>query len=273
MLHALYPGVAMNLRRKTMLALGLGLAFFICVLLGSVGWFVSSGFSSIEATMNEGFDRVERDDALRNLQRLDAAFASELEYLYAKVFDWSSWDDAYEYVVTADPAFVEANITDDALHSIHVNLIAYFDTAGAFVGGLWCNPANDSSGAVPTAYRTLFSSNPALRRKAMRHDCFDIALVDSRPVMFAARPVLHGDGSGVPRGFTVLMRAVDPRLVAVLSRRVKSDVALVTLSEGAWPSVLPSALKDSLSQPLPTIISIRDARTILGHIILKDFHA
>jgi len=51
----------------------------------------------VKRAVEDGFSRVEAEDAALHLDRLRVAFELEFDQLAASAVDWAEWDDAYDF--------------------------------------------------------------------------------------------------------------------------------------------------------------------------------
>ena len=102
------------------------------------------GYSTLQAVIVPGFDRLERKEALENLQRVERALSGELDYLVYTNTDWSEWTDTYRFVLGEYEEYVEANLSYDTLVNIGLNVMAFYDLGGRV---LWIGAYDLENGA------------------------------------------------------------------------------------------------------------------------------
>ena len=191
--------------------LGLVLALNVGLTLAGLRWLVFPAF-----------ERLERNDAVQQLERIEHAIQSEQAHLAEFCRDWAYWDDTYNFVAAPDPHFIRLNLTEDATANTPTDLIALFDPTGqpVFVGiyrGLSERKA---------ATRALLGANGALFRHAVapllgnaangRSASSVLIEFDGAPIIAVAYPLLRSDLSGPAAGvFLMAKRLGDEDLAAL----------------------------------------------------------
>src|SRR5687768_14303262 len=106
----------MSLRRKTFIAMLVGLSTTILVL-----------YLVISTVVTESFLLVDRQAALRNLDRTTNTLRDNVEALKRSLTDWASWDETYQFVQGSNPEYIENNLRDDTILNLDVNLMIFLD--------------------------------------------------------------------------------------------------------------------------------------------------
>lgn len=80
--------------------------------------------------VHESFDAVETLAAEQRAGQQRRALEADLAQLSISARDHARWDDAWRYAQSEDPAFVSANLTDDSLNVMRVNVVLIVDGSG-----------------------------------------------------------------------------------------------------------------------------------------------
>jgi diguanylate cyclase (GGDEF)-like protein len=122
--------------RATRIPLGKTLRFKITSIL--LGLFILYGLM-IALLANRivlsSFLQMESDDSDQHMNRLHEILRREQEDVSRYAAEWAQWDDAYEFVQTGDPAFVETNLYDEYLSEMDLELIYFLDADARVVWG------------------------------------------------------------------------------------------------------------------------------------------
>ena len=94
----------MNLRRKTLLIIGIT---FLCLIL-----FL---FSVSTFIIDNGFINVEKRDVEINVNRAQGAVYDDISNLKTMNRDWAWWDDTYEFIVGKNPEYIQKTLGDESI--------------------------------------------------------------------------------------------------------------------------------------------------------------
>lgn len=161
------------------------------------------------------FARFEREDAIRNLDRVAQAIRRELAFLADFSRDWAHWDDTYAFVTDADPDYVEANLTEAATANVPADILVLYDHNGQLrYTGIYraATARADEARRLLTADGALFrsivqpllqASDPADRQETV------ILRLGGQPLLAVGHVILRSDRSGPPRGVLLMAGVLD----------------------------------------------------------------
>jgi signal transduction histidine kinase len=247
----------MTLRRKAFFIVG-GTALALLVALSLAG----------RRIILTGAAGVEEETITLDVLRVADAFQAELDRLEASCGDWAAWDDSYRFVSGQAPAFPRENLQPQALRTLRVNLIAFFDASGALVGGQ--EAALEPSGAPPGLLRALaatVAADPRLLGFARTRK--GILEVGGQHVLLAALPVVHSDRSGPPRGALVFGRLLDAEHIARLARITHLQARVFPLAGADLPAALRADLA-RISATAPVVVRPVSGMRVTGYTVLED---
>jgi hypothetical protein len=114
----------------------------------------------LNSIVGPAFDRLEIDDAERNLVRARRAIRSDLDMLDAIVRDWASWDDAHNYASGIDPEFRKSNLERPTLNNLNLDLLLVLDADGR---ELWGEALHEGRAMAPSALGIFDDGEPPWR--------------------------------------------------------------------------------------------------------------
>ncbi|WP_034342014.1 sensor domain-containing diguanylate cyclase [Deinococcus misasensis] len=117
----------MNLRLKSFLVLGLSAALVALVLYVFVQELLKSTFQNTEGI-------TERTRITRVMEDLQYEANTLYEINFA---DWAVWDDSYNFIENQNQAFVDNNLTIEALHGLRLSVVGYYDLNLKLVKEVW----------------------------------------------------------------------------------------------------------------------------------------
>jgi len=241
-----------------MLVVGATIVALLAVLYGSAHRIVMGGFLRLEE------HAIQRDAARARDTLLDRVAA-----LSVKSADWAMWDDSYEFLHTRDPAFIESNLQKEALLSLDVNFIAYFDVAGQLVHAKCV--VGGTNRPVPESFLTEFAPSEKLLagRGAPSSVVSGVLPLPEGPLLFAAQSVVNSRGEGPIRGWVLFARYLDRELIEGIS-----SVTHLPLEIFPWDDrALPAAWREeptSSDGVAATIAQVVDEQTVAGYFQIRD---
>lgn len=244
----------MGIRSKAALIFAIAaLVLFLAVYV--VSWFA----------ITRGFAEVESIHAGENVLRAKSVFENMIDELDMKLSDWSQWDDTYAFIVDRNQAYVESNLTDNALGLLKIDAMLFFDGSG--------NPVHEAHGTeydLLPEFESLFRNHP-------EYLAFDdvggfrngVALLPTGPVLLAIRPVVTSEGEGPIRGTIVFGRLLDPELVRQLSDITRLKLTFYRVGASGLPPLETQAIDSLIGGQEISVHSYGDGE-VEGHVLVRD---
>ena len=190
------------------------------------------GYSTLQAVIVPGFDRLERKEALENLQRVERALSGELHHLISTNTDWSEWTDTYRFALGDYEKFADANLSYDTLANIGLNVMAFYDIQGQ---ALWIG-AYDLEDGSDLAAREVLPDNeeswmPNLATSEGVGEVSGLLMTSVGPMLVVSKPILMNEGEGPAAGHLVVAKLLTERLLADLADRIKVQFELAALPQ------------------------------------------
>ncbi len=193
-----YGILIMNLRNRSLLALGL--TFFV--------FFLVIAVVSLSVTM-QGLDRLEYQNIGASLNQSRSAIDAEASSLLLTTHDWAWWDDMAGFAINRNPGFLEANANPDAMRTLNVHLFVILDTQGTVLYSNFFTPDFAVNSPVPDTYLSLVRT-PRLTSPAPDDAGISgLLMTPDGPMILAAAPILNSDMSGPARGTVIMGRYLD----------------------------------------------------------------
>lgn len=206
----------MNLRTKTLLAVGLTGIVLFAVLYG-----VS------RAVLLGRFERVEKADAEMASMRVVAQIDRLTKQIGRSADDYSNWDDAYEFCQTPNEAFLESNYTDNSFESLLMNVRAIMDSRGKIV--LLQAYDLDALEYIPVEQdlQSVLEGEHGVMARAARGDVVQgLVVVPSGVYMLHANPVMRSDRSGPSVGSLLFGQRLSGGRLRLVSELAQVDVEI-----------------------------------------------
>jgi PAS domain S-box-containing protein len=225
----------MDLRKKTLLNLSIGLTVIIIGIILFSSLIIMTSYEKLES------DRVKQDITL-----VQHNINNDLSSLQAHSMETGAWDDAYAFVLGKNPDFIEKNFGMDVFVRQDLNIIVFTNTRGDILSAQGYN--KNTKKMVPVNQSVLYDIAPAdspLRNLTIEGSALGFLNTPEGPIYIASFPILHSDFSGPAVG-----------TVIVGKRIYKNDLDRLT------SNIIPFIAINSLDSPL---VSPEDRALVSGN--------
>lgn len=176
-----------------------------------------------------GFYQLEREESVKNMQRVTEAINREFQILGISTADWAYWDDTYHFAETGEnyDEYLEANLNLAALNGLNVDLINVYDAQGNFVGGVSMDSdATDVLDLGIFSAPQLPADHPLLKISHQSGLVAGLADTPSGTILVASRNILKNDRSGPAAGVFVIGKMMDEETIQRISEQTRLDFHL-----------------------------------------------
>ena len=219
------PAAAYGGRYRSMLVvavvttvLGVGGAFVIGVAIGTAS-----------------FAQVERNFALEDAARVEAAYESEVAYLERVTGDWAAWDDTYAFVAGENPEYAADNLAPDTLANLGVTDMVFFDADGELIQAVCVDPVCAELRNGPAEMFGLGRDDLVAAPLPLGEVRSGLVMTSSGPLVFAARPVTDSEGTAPPLGVLLVGRMFDATMAEDLADVTRLAVSIGEVADGSPP--------------------------------------
>jgi len=173
-------------------------------------------------TINENI----KDYQNRELLSLEIALNREFVFLKTLNYDYSVWDDSYDYMTSFDKDYIESNYVDDTFKSLKIDGVFIYDMNFKQVYGHTFDYIQEQSFELPEFdLNTHLPNRTILPYKKNTSERFGFLSTEHGPVMFASHVIQRTNKTGEPVGSIVFIKKVRKSQVAMMA-----EVAQVKLS-------------------------------------------
>ncbi len=171
----------------------------------------------LAAVITPGFDRLEEDAVQDHVERTRAALAEFAGKVESAARDYGDWNDSYAYMAVPDAAFERDSFSTLAMANLGMDGMAYVAPDGRIVIARWIDQAQgrDLPAMRTRLTRAIATIDLDARLGARSSASFYLPLGDRLSAIGVAR-VRRSDGSGTPRGFVLMARAISSRQLATV---------------------------------------------------------
>ena len=211
----------MELRRLLSKSIWGGMALLAVLVLAVLHWDARQQASRIEEMQARG-------EMLRLLANLEAR-ALEVN---GALKSWANWTELYHHLKKPDPRFSRDELSARALVVANVDLLTLLDASGNVVemvevpGADGTLPATEQAQQNPQVYSAYF-------KLAQRNQGCGVIQARQQLALVCFSPALDSEGKGEPRGYVLLGRWVDARMVEDITRHTGLAFRVVPRKGGA----------------------------------------
>lgn len=216
------------------------------------------------------FGELERQDMVKNVERVRDSLNEQLLQLDATNGDYSGWDDACRFVRDGDPAFVEANLDTAIYAKLRLNLLAYFDNQGLQIYRRFYDYRHGREIPLPENLQSLLKPGGKLLQHAdNRSFVRGVLSLPGGPMLVSARPVLASDYRGPVRGTLVTGRILDDVEVSRLAQITQLKVSIIPVTGEDLPDDIKRA-PVSLAADETTYVQAGTEGQVEGSLLFRD---
>ncbi len=215
----------------------------IILILSGVFFLFGSAYYSIEHfIIFPSFLRLERYEALENLQRSIHAIDREIAHIDSLCHDWAAWDDTYDFVESLSGYYIESNLAFTTFDDNEINMLYILDNNGTVVWGrIYDLETGGQIQLKDFPGDALPRSHPVICRDIASSDLSDVTLkgiikTEKGPLLVASRPILRSGNAGPIHGNLIMARFLDEEMVAGLANQTRVDFKI--LPQGSEPAGL-----------------------------------
>lgn len=212
---------------------------------------------------------LERQTVERNVLRARNAIANRITALNISASDYATWDDTYDYILSRNPSYVEANFIDSTYTNNRLSLVLLLNAAGEVAFAEAYDLEAEEFAEVPPALLTLTAEHPLVRLPQTEGDLAGLLRLPTGPLFIAASPILTSDGQGPPRGVLLMGSAITAQELENLAEITQLDLSLTDLDD---PALAPALHTVVLDDPENIHIAPLDQQTIAGRVLLYDIY-
>ena len=173
---------------------------------------------------------LENKLAKENVERLIEALNAQASSLSSKTGDWANWDDSYNFIQSKNDAFVEINYQEPTFEQLEVNVILFIDNNRNIYFSKEYNLQEQIFVNLNTNWDKILTQETILQ-KEIDKSTQGIIMLDGKPMLIAAKPILTSAGEGPIAGTLIMGRYLDQEMILSLSKTVKKPLTLINSDE------------------------------------------
>lgn len=260
-----------RMRRRSPRSLGAKLV----LILTAVGVAGAIGIAALLAiVITPSFNGLEAKAVHGHVERTQAALAEYAAKVESAVRDYGDWNDSYDYMARPSAAFERESFSPLAMANLGVQGMAYVAPDGRVVIARWIDAGGRERSAMRAALvRALGTVDYRRVLRGSSSGRFYARLGDTVAAMGVAQ-VRRSDGSGSPRGYVLMARAIGSAQLAELLQvparieRASGDVEVTTPGSRTTEIAVPMAGPDGHAVAAARFAVPREVSTLGRRLLL-----
>lgn len=236
------------------------------------GVFVLSGAANYviqQFIILPSFTDLECQEAQKDLQRCVRAVTREVEHLDTLCWDWSCWDDTYDFVESLSNEYVESNLVLSTFTASGLNLIYVIDTDGTVVWGEIYDLETEEPMALADFPKDAFpKGHPLISYEAGDSPLEEVKIcgvfmTERGPMLISSRPILTTNHEGPSRGSFMMGRLFSDEILQMLVDQTQVSFEVFPVQDDSLPAVI-KEIPNRLTKESPYLIEEEGE----GHLLI-----
>ncbi|MCA9057640.1 MAG: HAMP domain-containing protein, partial [Planctomycetaceae bacterium] len=206
------------------------------------------------------FEQLEREQAGRNVGRVEDAIAADIRNVSNLANDWGAWDDTLTFVRGENPGYVKTNLMDSTFTNTNTDFVCVLDAKQQVVWGKCFDAESEQYLEIPDLFAFVTDPQSGLGSFPNRDRGVEGILMTSQaPMLLAARPVMRTDRTGPIQGTMIFGRFLNAARVRDLSQRTHLVADIWDRDASNVPTAVREALAEITSSDAVNHIDINDS--------------
>jgi PAS domain S-box-containing protein len=250
----------MSLRKKTFGITGATVVIVILLLYVASNTILLNSFAELEVT------EIQED-----VERARNALADQLAVLATNTGDYAHWDDTYAFVQDGNRSYIDANLIDETLMNLRLNLMVFVNNAGQIVFAKAFDLDQSAEIPLPSDLESLLTaSGPLLNPPDEQTDIRGLFRLAGGPLLVASTPILTSQYEGPSQGTLIFGQFLNDSKISELAATTSLSLSVWPLT-AQTPTDVPAAVA-ALSEQMSVFVSPLNERAITGYTLLDDIY-
>jgi signal transduction histidine kinase/ActR/RegA family two-component response regulator len=250
----------MKIKTKIFLVL---LAVILCVigLVGGIQRFI----------IYPSFIKIEKNEAIANMQRCQKAILREIHHLKLLSNDWGAWDDTYNFVDDRNPDYIESNLVIETFTGNDLNMLLISNSLGRII---WSRVVDldteqqlflkDFSGDhIP-------ANSPLVKHTDLRDIISGLYMTEKGPMIVASCPILTSTNDGPIRGSLIMGKFINEGFIDKIASQELVNLQMWPIDSDTVQQHDRDMYHDLISQKKPFHVYYPNDSTMQVYATLPD---
>lgn len=219
----------------------------------------------LHTVMQDKINILEDKYIIENVERTKKEIFKEIEVLDTIVMDWAVWDNSYQFMIDKNPEYIKANLSEDTLNNLKINIMLFIDNKGNLVHGEGYDIQKKESVPIDEALLKYIKDHSLLQNNDVKYRKSGIVTLNGKDlILLSICPILTSAGEGPINGYIVLGANFTEKKIADIGEELNSEIKLTFLKDFEYDRKF-FDLKDDKIQ----IDAVSDQK-IIGRAFLDD---
>lgn len=219
----------------------------------------------LHTVMHDKINILEDKYIIENVERTKKEIFKEIEVLDTIVMDWAVWDNSYQFMIDKNPDYIKANLSEDTLNNLKVNIMLFIDNKGNLVHGEGYDLQKKENVPIDEALLKYIKDHSLLQNNDVKYRKSGIITLNGKDlILLSICPILTSAGEGPINGYIVLGANFTEKKIADIGEELSSEIKLTFLKDFEYDRKF-FDLKDDKIQ----IDAVSDQK-IIGRAFLDD---
>ena len=250
-----------SIRTKIMVLVSIAMIGLLLVILLSSNFVFSAGFKTLENNSTR-----EKIDVVKNVLQ------NEIHSIDTSTRDYATWNDTYFFMIDQNQTFADANLISETFKNLEMNFIVLVGTNGTIAFGKEYNITSDElEPLTPGMVSHISLDGLIVSRCIAGNGTTGLIMVDGRPVLIAARPILLSNALGPSEGAFIMGRVMDDTLLSHFENSTGLPIRSFIIGGADLRNEIGDEGLNSLTSNQWTIKAINQS-AIGGFALIKDVY-
>ena len=220
-----------------------------------------------------GYETIERNQIVRNLQQANDAFQNRLTQMAVKIRDWATWDDSYNFATNPTKSnFIEETIGISSIPDLQdLDVAVFVDSAGKHLYAQTRNSAKDVGANNPLVQGLLEEKRLLIPAGTITKEGTQGVISLEQPILTASSPILPSSGEGAAAGTLIFGKTIDDDLVTKMSALTHLSLKGFMYDAPGLPADVLDA-REKLSVDNNYVVQPLSSNRIAGYTSLYDLN-
>lgn len=190
----------------------------LLIVLGAMTMLLIACYLPLQYTQQNNVLKLEQQLVITDIERARQSIDFALQRMSTLVFAYSAWDETYRYISAPNQFYINDNFNPAWMRQSDINIVLLLDSQRNAVYMAYQDlPTQRFLPVPPDLLKLLDTQHQLTTFTAPNQQRTGLLDLQEGPLLYAARPITHSDGSGTPAGTVVFGRFLDAVSVAKLS--------------------------------------------------------
>jgi diguanylate cyclase (GGDEF)-like protein len=243
----------------------------VLIILASM-WAVISLIIYIDSkvTLTRDYEKLEKTQVIRDINRAQKVLNNMMTSLKLLNKDWARWDDAYDFMKTKNPKFIQSNLIPATYENQQINFILFFDKTGKLFFGQNYDLREKKMVPIPDNFLRYLSNHPAVtQQKNVDDGTVGFVKIPEGNAIISSMPVLTSNSEGPIFGSLLMGYLLDKDHVQKIAdtMELKIDFFFLPFSD---PDKSLNKTFDELAKGAQYVVTPKNSTAIYGYTLLND---